>query len=289
MNLVDLVKEDFGISGSGRWFRSDVHSSLVVDSENNRFYFNSRDLSGGVVDYLIGVRGISRKVAEEMSRYDTAKLPEYLVDTGLQVKFEKLVDLFHSAGRDDRQYWYDRKLTDSTIDRYRLGNYDGWSLIPIYDEGRFINFQCRKDKPDKRITLWYKDKDFIPVLYNKDVLSFVKEAYIVEGMVDCILLNQLGFPSICSTNGAMTWNQGWIKYFSKIDSIYYIADNDKAGIASAKSVSNSLGSSRTKILRFKDKKEKYGVKDFFVEGGTVEEFRKLLTENSVYGFEKELI
>jgi len=286
--LVDLVKEDYGLHGSGRWWRSDVHSSLVVDSERDLYFFNARDLKGDAVDYLIKVRGLTRRNAEEYTRKYAGALPKEVIETSLQIRFEKLVGLFHSSGREDRSYWYNRKLNDSTIDRYRLGFFEGWNLIPIFDDGLFINFQCRRDNPDKKIRFWYKDTDFKPVLYNKDILKFVETVYIVEGMVDCILLNQLGFPSVCSTNGADTWNPGWIKYFTKMKNIFYTADNDKAGVVGANMVCNSLGS-KVRVLRFKDKCEKYGALDFFREGGTVDQFKQILETNSVYSFEKENI
>ena len=289
MSLVDLVREDFGISGGDRWYRSDTHSSLVVDSKNDIFFFNSRGLSGNALDYLVKVRGLSRHTAQDMLKHPTAQLPTGDSGVGLQVRFARLVDLFYNAGKKDRDYWYERKITDPTIDRYRLGNFDGWNLIPIYDEGRFINFQCRRDKPDKRIRFWYKDKDFKPVLFNSDILPFIDTVYIVEGMTDCILLNQLGLPSVCSTNGALSWNQGWIKYFNRIDNIYFIADNDKAGISAANLVVSSLGPYRVKVLRFKDKPEKYGVGNHFISGGTIEEFKNILNDKAFYGFERSLI
>lgn len=288
-NIVDLVREDFGITGSGRWYRSETHSSLVVDSERELFFFNARDIKGDALTYLIKVRGMDKKSAQEMLKHKSAGLPVDTYGTSLQVKFDKLVDLFHASGKNDRQYWYDRLLTDSTIDRYRLGNFDEWNLIPIYDDGLFINFQCRRDKPTKRIRFWYKDPDFKPVLFNKDVIQFVDTIYITEGMVDCLLLNQLGLPCVCSTNGALSWNNSWIKYFTGVKNIYYIADNDSAGVTSALKTADSLGVYSVKILRFKDKAEKYGAKDFFKDGGTVDEFKNLLETNTHYGFEKELI
>lgn len=287
--LVDLVKEDFGISGRGRWFRSDIHSSLIVDSEKDLYYFNSRDLKGNAVHYLMNIRGFKKDIASKfVSRYITSGMPES-ANFSIQTRFEKLVDLFHNSGKNNRQYWYDRLLTDSTIDRYRLGYFDDWSLIPIYDGGLFYNFQCRKDKPEKKIKFWYADNDFKLLLYNKDVLNFVTTAYITEGMVDCILMNQLGFPTVCAINGSMSWDSGWIKYFTHIKEVYYISDNDRAGIVSAKSIARSLGDQRVKVLRFRDEKDKYGSLDFFREGGSVDDFKNLLAEKSIYSFEKELI
>lgn len=286
--LVDLVKEDFGITGNERWWRSEVHSSLVVDAEKDVYFFNARDLRGDVVHYLMNVRGLDRRKAEEFVK-NRSRLNSGVPDEtgGLQVKYDRLVDLFHSAGKNNRDYWYRRNLTDSTIDRYRLGYYDGWYLIPIYDNGLFVNFQCRRDNP-KRFKLWYKDKDFKPVLYNSDILKFVDRVYIVEGMVDCILLNQLGLPSVCSTNGAGYWNPGWIRYFTKINDIFYIEDHDKAGEAASSLVSNSLGPSRVKVVSFDGKPEKYDSVDFFRDGGSKESFLDLINHTYRFQFEKGL-
>jgi hypothetical protein len=289
IDLVSLIREDFGVSGHGKWLRSDVHSSLVIDTEKNEFFFNSRGIRGGVVDYLVKIRGMNYKTAREVVNNKTAGNPKECIGSSLQIRFDKLVNLFHLSGKADRTYWYDRKLTDSTIDRYRLGNFEGWNLIPIYDDGYFINFQCRRDKPEKKINFWYKDVDFKPVLYNRNILPFINAVYITEGMVDCILLNQLGLPSVCSTNGALSWNSGWIKYFSRVEKIYYIADNDRAGVAAAIRVSNSLGPYKVRILRFKSEKEKYGALDWFRNGNTRESFLEKIERDGVLGFQKELI
>jgi DNA primase len=283
--LAQLVKEDYGLTGNGRWLRSDIHSSLVIDSEKEIFFFNSRGISGNAFDYLTKVRGLNSKLARSLLADNTAQLPNDS-DFCLQVKFEKLVDLFHSAGRNTRDYWYKRLLTDQTIDRYRLGNFEDWNLIPIYNDGLFYNFQCRRDTPEKKIRFWYRDRDFKPVLFNKDILPFIDSVYIVEGMVDCLLLNQFGLPSVCSINGADTWNPGWIKYFTKMKDIVYIADNDKGGVVGARRVSDSLGSSRVRIVRFKDEADKYGSLNFFQAGGTVDSFKQFIKDNSVYGFSK---
>jgi DNA primase len=283
MLLQELVKEDFGISGRGRWLRSDIHSSLVIDNEKNVFYFNSRGFSGGPLEYLVKVRQMDVKSARELIKNHADPFSDEVKSTGVQVKFSKLIDSFYNLGKHFRDYWYKRGLKDSTIDMYRLGFYDGWSLIPIYDNDRFVNFQCRRDDP-KNIRMWYKDIDFKPVLFNKNILQFTDTAYITEGMVDCILLNQLGFPCVCTTNGANHWNSSWVKYFTRVDNIFYIADNDKAGYLASKKVAESLGTGRVRIVKYREKPEKYDTVDFFRDGGTLEGFKDLIS-NSTYVFE----
>ena len=284
--LSELVKEDFGIQGRGRWLRSEVHSSLVVDCEKEIFYFNARGISGDTKEYLIKIRGWDKKDAGKFLENRIGGLAKNSFPS-VQVKFTKLIDAFHHGGKLNREYWYKRLLTDQTIDSYKLGYYDGWSLIPIYDGNLFVNFQCRRDEPEKKMKLWYKDIDFLPVLYNRDVLKFVDSVYIVEGMVDCILLNQLGFPSVCTTNGANHWDSSWIKYFTKIKSIYFLADNDSAGSFAFKKVAKMLGESRVKIVRYTDMPEKFDTCDYFRGGKTVEDFREYVNSKSSYIFDLE--
>jgi hypothetical protein len=285
--LSELVKQDYGITGRGRWLRSEIHSSLVVDCELDFFYFNAREISGGPLEYLVQVRGWKKTDARKFLENRIFGLGNSDLPS-LQVKFTKLIDAFHHGGLHNREYWYKRLLTDSTIDSYKLGFYDGWYLIPIYDGNLFVNFQCRRDEPERKMKLWYRDPDFIPILYNRNILKFVDTIYIVEGMVDCILLNQLGFPSVCSLNGAGYWNSAWIKYFTKTNKIYYVQDNDKAGEFASKKVAKMLGESRVKIVRYNDFPEKFDSMDYFRLGKTPDEFRTYVQTNASYIFDLEI-
>lgn len=283
--LTELVKQDFGISGRDRWMRSDVHSSLVVDTEKDKFYFNAQNIQGNAIDYLMLVRGFNRTTAENFvrnARYLGGELPK---ESSVQFRFDKLVDIFHKSGKAVRDYWYSRKLTDETIDRYRLGYYDGWFLLPMFKEGRFYNFQCRRDNPEKRIKLWYRDTDLGELVLNSDILKFVKIAFMTEGTIDSILMNQEGFPTVSGANGALAANPRWTKYFMNIEQVFYIADNDDAGIKGALKVVEVLGSNKVKVFRFKDRKPKYDIVDYFRDGGNAQELKEILMTQSVYGFD----
>lgn len=285
--LEELVRQDFGISGTGRWRRSDIHSSLVVDIEKDIFFFNARGLRGNAIDYLVKVRGIRQAEAENLIRqarqFGAQSIPK---EHRIQFRYEKLVDIFNKGGQKHRDYWYRRCLTDKTIDSYKLGFYNDWYLIPIYDAGRFSNFQLRRDQPAKRINFWYRDVDFSNVVVNSDILKFVKVAYMTEGTVDCLLMNQMGFPTVTGANGTLSCNPLWFKYFTSINNIFYVADNDSAGIKAAHKVVDVLGSNRVRVFRFKDRAERYDTVDFVRDGGTKEELKELLETKSVYGFQK---
>ena len=282
--LEKVISLDYRLRGGGdRWRSTDEHSSLVLDLKEQLWFWNSKGLSGKPIDYLLLIKKLSRQQAEELIKdlleiSSSTKIPKIRTST----PNEKLVKIFWENGKTDREYWYKRTLTDSTIDSYRLGKYDGFSVVPIYYKDEFINFQCRRDNPKKVIIPWYKGIG--PVLFNSNILPLLTTVFITEGLVDSILLNQLGYPAISHTGGAYGWQGTWFSAFTNINKIYYIADNDYAGLFAAKKVANCLGTQKVKIVLFNTDIEKYDTADFFRDGNTTKEFEKLL-DTSKYLFE----
>lgn len=287
--LQNLIAEDFGYKHEGTiWGRAEAHSSLVVNEEKQRWYWNSEGKGGNAYDYLIQVRGLEKKRARELLAIREKIILGNHVETREPIgyyPYEKLVDLFWKSGKNNRDYWYARKLTDRTIDRYRLGNFNEWNFLPLYLGDRFVNFQCRRDIPEKRIKLWYRVDDWIPVLINPDLLNLVDTVFITEGTIDAMLLTQEGIPAVSQSGGAGHWNQAWYPLFSRVKDIYYITDNDDAGRRAACKVAMSLGEGRTHIYQFEGKKEKYDTGDYFKEGGNAKEFRQMVIGESKYLFE----
>lgn len=285
-----LVEEDFGYKKEGRnWGRAEEHSSLVVNEEAQRWFWNAEQKGGDIKDYLILVRGMNKKAASEIvstrgrilngSIFDPVQVKE-------QMPYDKLLDVMWLLGKGNREYWYSRKIKDKTIDRFRLGFYDGWNLIPLYDTtGLFVNFQMRRDEPKKMIRYWYDYSN--PTLLQAELLHLVDTVFITEGTVDSILLNQEGIPSVSQSGGSGYWNIEWFPLFSRLKTIYYIADNDKAGRFAVQRIVKNLGEYRTKVFLFEDKPDKYDTGDYFKEGGNAKGFRQMVEECSKYIFEME--
>lgn len=282
--LERVVSLDQELTGSGRYRKTVQYSSLVLDLETQRWYWNKNDLHGGPLEYLLLVRRIpeyqAKEIIQELSSLGTNELS--LKSKEIIVPNEKLVDIFWKNGINDRDYWYRRCLSDSTIDRFKLGKYDGFWTLPIYMNGHFMNFQCRTDTPEKKIRPWYRGVG--PLLFNSSVLPIVDRVFITEGPVDAILLSQYGFPSVSHTGGASGWNPDWFPYFKNQKIIYYVADNDIAGYTAALKISNSLGKYRIKIVSFEEYPIKTDFVSFIRDGGTIETF-KYLVERATSFFE----
>jgi DNA primase len=286
-----LIEEDYGISGQGRWWRSDMHSSLVLDYEKGIYYFNTKMFAGGPLDYLIKIRKMGFAQAKEYLKMrgfsDTIVLaihPEHDV-----IVYPKLADAFWENSLEEqeitRQYWYTRKITDETIDRFHLGYYNGWYTIPIYQDDTLRQIQLRRDLPKKEILRWYKDTPSL--LVNSSILRFVDKIFIVEGPNDWLSMAQQGLPAVCSDTGAETWLDEWFYRFIKCKEIYILLDNDSAGDLGSSNIAKKLGETRCKIYNFWEFDKGFSPAYFFRYGNTKEDLLEIVRKKSKYVFEMD--
>jgi DNA primase len=263
--LERLVEQDFGYSRSGRrWGRSDIHSSLVVDAEKQVFFYNDKGIVGSTLDYLVKVRGMDYTSAKEFmkSQVDyTDAFIHYHTEGKEIITYPPLADSFHEIGKIKREYFYDRGVTDDSIDRFNLGHYAGWATIPIYEDTLLRNIQMRKDNP-KTMKKYYRGMG--ASLFNADVLKFNKEIYYVEGPVDAIVMIQNeGVPVISSDSGG-AFNLKWLVRFVQIHTIHLVFDNDPAGVNESKRLAKILGTNRCKIYTFSEFEEQgYDPVDYY--------------------------
>lgn len=283
--LETLIDEDFGIQTKegSRWGKADEHSSLVLDKEKGIFYWNAQGIVGDPMVYLTQVRKLNFTEAREyLKKFDYHGTFVYTVHTKKDdvVVYPKLVDVFYEQGFDKRDYFYRRGLRDSTIDRFQLGWYNDFNVVPIFEDGVFRNFQMRQDIPSKRIKGFYKDIG--PLMFNSDILKMSDEVYYVEGPVDAMILVQNGLPAISSNCGG-GYLPEWYGRFTKQKKINIVFDNDDAGIKEATKLANFLGVNRCKIYTFKEFDEPgYDPVDFFRDGNSVDDFVNLVSRESKY-------
>lgn len=288
--LRTLIEKDFEFQiTNSRYLKTREHSSLVLDTESDIFFWNSRNIAGDSLTWLTAINGMSfeqaKKRLTDLEVSPFISVTNYVYKGETVVVLPELVEIFWEEGRGEshRDYWYRRGINDRTIDRFRLGWHNGWNTIPIFVDGIFINFQIRRDNPDKRIKSWYRGTG--SQLFNSDLLRLTPSVIISESPTDAILLQQNGFPAISHTGGATGWNEKWFSPFMHLKSIFILYDNDKAGRKGARKVSKNLGEDRCKVYTFGDYPDKYDTGDFFLSGGTSEELTELLETKAQYSFE----
>jgi DNA primase len=286
--LCRLVEEDYGLEGSGKWFRSKEHNSLVIDAERGLFWWNSQGLSGDAFIYLTKVRKLNFHDAKEYLRKTSfsGTFVHEISDGSEVIVYPKLVEVFHeNLLSADKTYFYNRTITDETISRFRLGYNQGFYTIPIYQDGLLRQFQMRRDSP-KLIKNYYKGVG--PLLFNSDILKLTNKIYLTEGLIGAIVLSQNGIPAVAMNVGCDSFMTDWVKYFLYQKEVYVLFDHDKAGETGAKRVANILGQYKCKLYNMWDfEGTGFAVDDYFIEGGTKEELVKTVEANSKYVFELE--
>jgi len=281
--LSTLIEEDYGIRGNGRWFRSEEHSSLVLDYDKGIFFFNAEGIAGDPLVYLTRIRNLSFEDAKEYLRnLNYTGTHVYTIQSKGKdvVVYPKLVDVFFDLGREKRDYFHRRGLSNDTIDRFQLGWYNDYHMIPFFEDGTFRNFQMRRDMPTKRIKGYYKDVG--PLLFNSDILKIVDTVFYAEGPVDAMILSQNGLPAVSSNCGG-GYKPEWYSKFLKAKLIYILFDNDSAGVKEAKRLAKFLGESRCLIYTFSDfDEDAYDPVDYFNDGNTVEGLMDILKKKAKY-------
>lgn len=102
---------------------------------------------------------------------------------------------------------------------------------------------------------------------------------IVEGEKHCDKLAELGFIATCNVGGAGKWLKEYNKHFKGRD-VVILPDNDEPGRSHARKVKKSMtGHARSvNVLVLDDLPEKGDVLDWFEQGNTGEELRKLVDD-----------
>lgn len=284
--LEEIISRDYNITGSGRYLKTIEHSSLVIDTENQVFYWNSRSISGDIYDWLTKIKGLTRQQTKEYLEDSSPNYLRYLRNIVTQeqkdiVVNEDLINSFYTLGKQYKKYWMDtRGYTNTTIDLFQLGYTGEWYTIPIFVDGKFRNFQCRK--PDGKMKSWYKGVGPLP--FNIDYVKNKSWFCLTEGPVDAIMLMQHGIPAMSTNSGAGYFDPLWIGRLHRCERIYIVYDNDEAGRRGAIEVGKILGN-LVRIYTFKDQEEKYDATDYFKDGGSGKEFEATLLKDSKFWFE----
>jgi len=285
--LERLIQEDFGYNTreSSKYGKGVEHDSLVLNKDRNIFYWNSMGIWGNAIDYLVKVRKLSFQDAKKIiENYDKISGIQIVKNEKHQdvIVSPKLVDVFFDNGLLDRDYFYQRGLNDSIINRFRLGKYLDFYTVPFFENSKFKNFQLRKDNPKTSLSYY---KYIGPLLFNSDILKIVDRVYYAEGPVDAMILIQNGLPAV-SSNCAGGYLTSWYSRFNSVKDIILLFDNDDAGTQESKRLSKFLGETKCKIYNFWDFDGKgYDPVDFFRDGHTISELKELINSKFKYGFQ----
>ncbi len=233
--------------------RQDIENSRIIEdilTEAAGFYH--RSLTSEVRDYLSKKRRITD---ETISRYQigyaSGDLRKHLLDDR-----KMPLDLCLKAGV--------LKQQDSGAIKDHFYNR---VIFPILKRGRVVFLTGRRLDAGEPKYLHLPGQ--IRFLYNEDTLSG-ENAFIVEGIPDCLSAVQLGYPAVAIL-GSFNFKPEYLSKFSRCKTIYICLDGDEAGKVGATKIAEICGE-RAKIIELP---QGYDLNDYF-NGYSKTDFDKLI-------------
>lgn len=174
--------------------------------------------------------------------------------------------------KDHLNYLLGRGLSKETIERFGLHS-NGISIaIPV---NGYTRLYTPGGSPKIR---WQEplDGETAPPFPSWSDLS--EAELIVEGEFDCMLAIQNGFKAVTGTAGARTFLQEWADGITKDVTILYDHDDPgRLGSLKAAQIISERGH-KVSLARWpQDKTKGYDVSDFFMQGGTADELRDIVS------------
>ena len=179
-----------------------------------------------------------------------------------------------------------RGFTVESIKKFKLGFLQGRVTIPIQDDvGDYVNvrrYSFNGKSANKMLS--YKAGYGAARLFPLNSLK--KDTVIIcEGEMDCILLNQYGFPAITVTSGAGTWKSYWTELF-RGKTVYLCFDIDNVGKQGAKKIAELIKqvTKRIYIIHLPlTEPANADITDYFInQGNTLQDFKLLLQNTKEY-------
>ena len=221
---------------------------------------------------LAAVEAEQRKAARERMAQDRRlSALERLQRDQDHLQYHKLLD------DTDRAWWHRQGINDESIDRYLLGicyncptdrQHRGSYTIPVINHGELQNIRHRLMDSDDGDKYRPHMAGLGNTLFNADNLYEGHDSILlVEGEKKSIVLGQYGFHSV-GMMGMRAFPAHWAKRFEKLREVVILLDPDAHDQAHKTA---ALFDGRGKVATLPVKCD-----DFFVDGGTVEEFRCFL-------------
>lgn len=170
-----------------------------------------------------------------------------------------------------------RGITDEVIEKYQVG-WNGYQVvIPVCDEkGNFLFNKYRRDPDVQTGEKYLYEKGSKATLYGLHLVNVIAPLVITEGELDTLALTSRGFQAVSSTGGSKTFKEDWVPLLSAFN-VFICYDTDPAGRQGALRTHYMLPGS--KVMNLSKGKD---VTEYFLSGGTPEEFVKLMRGAMTY-------
>ena len=245
--LSEIISETTPLRQVGQSFCGDEshggHSSLVVQDDKQRWFWNSKGENGDVIEwvrqYVLGgsrfyealvylerrMGGYVESNSKLASRPVAAPKPPLPVDVAVA---------YHQALLNNvtaLRWWYARGLVQETIERFLLGykqNHMGLgptSSIPLMESGELLTIRHRLwNATGEQPRYLPEQKGYGSHLFNSDLLfDEPEEVLVVEGEIKTMVVEQAGHKAV-GISGCNVMPSRYIEPLSKIPNVYVCFD-----------------------------------------------------------------
>jgi hypothetical protein len=279
--------------------------SLVVDARRGVFNDFEANRGGGVLDLIVHVHGGDYRDAREWLRGEgflglqppTAQprpfSPKYTGTKGRVLKkstprivtrypyFDEVDELLYEVIRFDPKDFRQRRpdgqgawvwgLAAGSYERRQAGS--DWYRV---DEKKPVAGERHQFGETRRVL--YRLPELV------EAVAHEKPVFIVEGEKDVEMLRHHGIAATTNLGGAEKWRPEYNKHLRGAD-VVIVPDNDEGGRRHARAVAGSLQGTavRIRVIELPGLPEKGDVSDWFVGGGSVEQFWHLVEQTHRIG------
>ena len=291
--FVKDVKKLGGVEYQGKCpLHNDKTPSFGFNGITGQWICHAECGSGNIFSFVQKYMNVESK---EASKWICDKLGIEMTTAKKNIIEEKIYSDMHSALRKNKAIvdllYNKRGISLEAIKQFKLGHNQGRITIPIFDDvGDCVNvrrYSFQEKAINKMISYksGYGEARLFPI-------ENIKHSSIIlcEGEMDCLLLNQLGFPAITVTSGVGTWKGSWTKLF-RDKTVYICFDIDMAGKKGAGKVANLLLDVTKQVyilnLPLSDPPNADVTNYFIDSGASIADFKELMSNCRRYKLSEE--
>lgn len=289
-DVAELVSQTYALEeAGGHYFRGIEHDSLVVDTEHQRWYFNSRGTSGDAIDWLTKQRNMTfREALDQLLGYATGNReanrevlrPIVKPPRNMALDADSYHQVLLSSKSTVATLQRQRNLRLTTVLAAKLGwhpEMKGWT-IPHWRHGNTdycsgIKVRLARGKLRYASVAGSKFE-----LYMPPPLPNLREdmLHIVEGEWKTLSLMQLGTYAVGCPAGA--FKKEWAQQLSKFGQLVFVwRDNDLGGLEFVTQVREAM----PHAVPLAPPTEWKGVDDFVI-AANIQDIATLITEGLKY-------
>ena len=224
-------------------FHPDDTASLSINLDKGIWHCFGCGKSGNYQQFkkalVNGINCLVRKDTIEEREKEKIEDEKTLIEDSVVTAFHERLLVIPSV----LQWLRDKRgLPIEVVRQFKLGHDGKRITIPIADEqGRWINI--RRYMPNSTVTqekmLSYKPGTGKAALFPIMSILRNKVVLLLEGEMDCLLGNWVGFNSVTVTGGAGTWRNSWNSLFTD-KAVYICYDRDVAGMEGSHKIALQL-------------------------------------------------